>query len=51
MDYLKNKFSETDVDNALNGRENNIRLSIIYYPEINEYRGFKNIRVVIKRYS
>lgn len=51
MSYLENKFSKTDVDNALNGRENNIRLSIIYYPEINEYRGFKNIRVVIKRYS
>ena len=51
MGYLENKFSKTDVDNALNGRENNIRLSIIYYPEINEYRGFKNIRVVIKRYS
>ena len=51
MSYLEDKFSKTDVDNALNGRENNIRLSIIYYPEINEYRGFKNIRVVIKRYS
>lgn len=50
-DYLKNKFSRNEIDKALAGENNEIRLDIIYYPEINEYRGFRNIRVVIKRYS
>lgn len=51
MDYLKNKYSNQDIEAAMNGKENKLRLNIIYYPELNEYRGYKNIRVVIKRYS
>lgn len=51
IDYLKQHFSENDVNNALMGRENGLKLSIIYYPEINNYNGNSNIRVVIKRYS
>ena len=49
--YIEEKFSRNDLDAALSGKNNNILLNIIYYPEVNEYRGFHNIRVVIKRYS
>lgn len=48
---MTEKYGEDNVQAALNGRENNISFNIIYYPEINEYRGFKNIRAVIKKYS
>lgn len=48
---MTEKYGEDNVQAALNGRENNISFNIIYYPEINEYRGFKNIRIVIKKYS
>lgn len=47
---LGKAFGEQEVEKALNGNENSINLSVIYYPEINEYRGRSNIRVVIKRY-
>lgn len=48
---LKERFGEKNVQAALQGKDNNISMKVIYYPEINEYQGFKNIRVVIKRYS
>lgn len=48
---MTEKYGENNVQAALHGRENDISFNIIYYPEINEYRGFKNIRVVIKKYS
>lgn len=48
---LTDKFGEEAVQAAFHGREQKLSLNIIYYPEITEYKGFKNIRVVIKRYS
>ncbi len=47
---LEEKFSKDDVNKVLSGQSNNIRISVTYYPEINEYRGRRNIRVVIQRY-
>ena len=47
---LGEAFGEQEAEKALNGNENSINLSVLYYPEINEYRGRNNIRVVIKRY-
>ena len=51
LNNLTEKYGTDNVEAALHGRENDISFNIIYYPEINEYKGFKNIRVVIKRYS
>ena len=50
MKELGEAFGEQEAEKALNGNENSINLSVLYYPEINEYRGRNNIRVVIKRY-
>ena len=51
LNNMRQKFSDEDVNAALEGRYNNMSLNVIYYPEINEYRGIRNIRVVVKRYS
>ena len=51
LDNLKQKFGGEEVEALLQGRKNNISFNIAYYPEINEYNGYSNIRVVIKRYS
>jgi len=48
--YLKEQFGEQEVQKAMAGIPNGIRLNIVYYPEINEYNGFKDVQVVIKRY-
>lgn len=50
IDELTQKYGEQQVENALNGKSNNIKMSVVYYPEINEFNGRKNLRVVIKRY-
>lgn len=47
---LAEKFSDVDINNAFDGKKNNINLSILYYPEINKFSRNKNLRVVIKRY-
>lgn len=47
---LESKFTKEEVDKALSGIPNNIKVSVTYYPEINEYKGRRNIRVVIQRY-
>ena len=51
INELQEKFGKSEVEAALNGRKNNIKMNVIYYPEINEFRGYRNIRVVIKNYS
>ncbi len=47
---LIKKYSETEIDGLFRGYNSNISLSVLYYPEINDYNGFQNIRVVLKRY-
>lgn len=49
--YYRDKFGEPEVERALCGRENAIRMSMVYYPEINAYQGRENVQLVIKNYQ
>lgn len=51
LGYLTEKFGREEVNALLEGKKNNISINIVYFPEVNEYNGYRNIRVVIKRYS
>lgn len=44
-------YGSMAVNNILDGKRADVKFNILYYPEINEYNGNKNIRVVIKRFS
>lgn len=44
---LEGKYGKDDVANALAGRDNNLRINILYYPMINEFRDVKSIQVNI----
>ena len=48
---LAEKFGEENADAIMKGRLKDVNFNIIYYPEINEYKGYRNIRVVVKRIS
>lgn len=48
--YYSGKYSKQEVEAALGGRENAIRMSVIYYPEINDYQGVENVQLVIRNY-
>ncbi len=49
--YYGDKYGEEEVEAALRGRENAIRMSVIYYPEINEYQGIESVQLIIRNYQ
>lgn len=48
--YVIDKFSKTEYDNMMSGRENEVRLSVIYYPSINEYAGNRTTQIILQSY-
>jgi len=50
LDDVKSKYGEVQLNNMLNGIENNILVDILYYPEVNEYNGNVSLQVIIKNY-
>lgn len=51
LEYYRKKYGEEEVERALQGRENAIRMSIVYYPEINDYQGTESVQLMIKNYQ
>lgn len=50
LEYIEDKYGSTELEKAMKGLTNNISLSVIYYPQINEYMGNKSINIVISHY-
>ena len=50
LDYIRAKFGPEMTERALQGRENSVRLSVTYYPHINEYRGVQTLQIIISSY-
>lgn len=50
-EYCRNKFGEKEWEKLLAGRENQIRLSVTYYPSINEYQQKRTPQIVITHYQ
>lgn len=48
--FISSKYGDSELNKMYAGRENQIRLSITYYPSINEYNGNRSIQVIIKNY-
>ena len=51
VEYMKQKFGSYEVEEAFAGRENNITLSLIYFPKINNYRGEEDLQFEIQYYQ
>ena len=49
--FIIEKYGEGELDKAYRGILNDIRLSLIYYPDINEYNGMKTLQITIKEYQ
>lgn len=47
---LEERFGYEETEKLYQGRKNNICLSFIYYPAINEYRGDRTIQIVVQYY-
>jgi single-stranded-DNA-specific exonuclease len=51
INEMKALYGENEVDKMFVNRDNNIRLSITYYPSINEYGGKRNTQIIIQNYQ
>lgn len=49
--YIEEKFGKQQLEAALEGRENNIELSVIYFPKINSFRGVDELQFEIQYYQ
>lgn len=49
--YYSKKYGAKEVEAAFYGQENGIRMSVVYYPEINDYQGVLSIQLVIRNYQ
>lgn len=50
LDYLRKKNGAQAVEWTMEGRDGGIRVSFIYYPEINVYNGRESLQIVVKNY-
>ena len=50
MEFLQNKFGEEQIRKAKMNIPNDIVLSIIYYPDINEYNGRRTVQIIVNNY-
>ena len=51
LNYLREKFGEKEVEDALSGRYNSIKISIIYSPKINNFRDTESLQFEIQNYQ
>ena len=49
--YIEERFGANQLEAALAGRENGIRLSLVYYPKINSFRGVDELQFEIQYYQ
>lgn len=50
--YMEEKFTKEEVALLLKGipSDADVKMSFVYYPEINEYNGRKNLQIIVKNY-
>lgn len=50
MEFLEDRFGEEQIRKAKSGLSNNISISVIYYPDINEYNGRRTMQIIVNNY-
>ena len=50
FDEMARHYGENAVEGVKRGTNQNVRLAVTYYPQINEWQGRKNIQIVIQNY-
>lgn len=51
LDSLADQYGQSEVDKMFQNRDNSIRFSATYYPNINEYNGNRSIQIIIQNYQ
>lgn len=50
LNTLSENYGKEEVDKMFQNRDNKVRLSVTYYPSINEYNGYRSVQIVIQNY-
>lgn len=50
LQYFRERFGDSEVEAALEGRENAIRFAAIYEPSVNDYNGGSTVQAIIRKY-
>ncbi len=48
--YISDKYGEEETKRLKTGRGTNVKLTVTYYPNINEYMGYRNVQIMIQNY-
>lgn len=49
--YLEEKYGESETEKLFQNRRSKVRLAVVYYPQINEYRDQRTLQIVISYYQ
>lgn len=49
--YYSEKYGIGELEAAFRGQKNKVRMSVVYYPEINEYQGSESVQLIIRNYK
>ena len=47
---LRSRWGEEEVQRMLQGRPGKVRLTVTYYPDVNEFRGTRSLQITIRNY-
>ena len=50
MKFLSDNFGQDEIDKAMGGSDNEIKLMLLYYPNINEFNGNQYLQLVIESF-
>lgn len=50
VDFLQKKYGKRALSLAMEGEASGMKVSFVYYPEIDSYNGRENIQIVVKNY-
>ncbi|NLK75948.1 MAG: single-stranded-DNA-specific exonuclease RecJ [Clostridiales bacterium] len=50
FNYLGERYGFEEAENLRTGRGTNIKLTVTYYPRINEYNGYRSMQILIQNY-
>ncbi len=50
LNNLRENYGQDEVDKMFQNRDNTVKLSVTYYPSINEYGGSRTMQIIIQNY-
>lgn len=50
MSFLQKKFGQDEIDKAMKGEDNEIKIMLLYYPNVNEFNGREYLQLIIESF-